>query len=44
MMEMAGAAEYVKYVVRNLARLDLEGILAGDGSSDIGRVLRMEGL
>lgn len=44
MMEMAGAAEYVKYLVRDLARLDLEGILAGDGSSDIGIVLRMEGL
>lgn len=44
MMEMAGAAEYVEYVVRDLERLELEGTLAGDGSSDIGMVLRMKGL
>lgn len=43
MMEMAGVAEYVDYVVRDLARLDLEGALAGDESSDIGIVLRMKG-
>lgn len=44
MMEMAGAAEYVEYVVRDLERLELEGTLAGDGSSDISMLLKMKGL
>lgn len=44
MMDMAGAAEYVEYVIRDLERLELDGTLANDGSSDIGMVLRMKGL
>lgn len=44
MMDMAGAAEYVEFVIRDLERLELDGTLANDGSSDIGMVLRMKGL
>lgn len=44
MMEMAGAAEYVELVMRDLEGLEREGTLAGDGSTDIGMVLRMKGL
>lgn len=44
MMEMAGAAEYVESVLYDLERMEEEGTLMGDGSSDIGIVLRMRGL
>lgn len=44
MMEMAGAGEYVERVLEDMERMQEEGTLAGDGSSDIGMVLRMKGL
>lgn len=44
LMDMAGAAEYVEFVIRDLERLELDGTLANDDSSDIGMVLRMKGL
>lgn len=44
MMEMAGAAEYVEDVLEDMERMLEEGTLAGDGSSDIGMILRMKGL
>lgn len=44
MMEMAGAAEYVEDVLEDVERMLQEGTLAGDGSSDVGMILRMKGL
>lgn len=44
MMEMAGAGEYVERVLEDMERMEEEGTLAGDGSSDIGMVLRIKGL
>lgn len=44
MMEMAGAAEYVESVIDDLERMEEYGTLAGNGSSDIGMVLRIKGL
>lgn len=44
MMEMAGAGEYVDNVLEDMERMLEEGTLAGDGSSDIGMILRMKGL
>lgn len=44
MMEMAGAAEYVDAVLDDMERMQEEGTLAENGSSDIGMLLRMKGL
>lgn len=43
MMEMAGAAEYVDTVLDDMERLQEEGTLAENGSSEIGMLLRMKG-
>lgn len=44
MMEMAGAAGYVDAVIRNLDRMEEEGTLAADGTSDLGMLLFSKGL
>lgn len=44
MMEMAGAADFVESVIDDLERMEDEGTLAGDGSSDLGMLLRIKGL
>lgn len=44
MMEMAGAAEYVDKVLDDMERMQEEGTLAENGSSDISLLLRMKGL
>lgn len=44
MMDLAGAAEYVEYLIDELERMELQGTLATNGSSDISILLRMKGL
>lgn len=44
MLEMAGAADYVDRVLDDMERMQEQGTLAGNGSSDIAMLFRMKGL
>lgn len=43
MMSMSGAAEYVEKLLGDMDTMMERGVLAGDGSSDLERLLRLRG-